>query len=392
MNSFHRNNDEALGRALRNRFERFEPEAPNSLEAILGRVKPKQNGYSTTLIKTAILGIVFIVWLPLTPYDQLGNLQPPVEASSLNIEFDSKDVPLSNLRKSEITYLIDPDRDSGKLLALSRQIPTHSSVSEASEEGLSSTLTVNKQNSVLTPLDKNDFTVQIENSEKINPAILQESSTTTELSAVNTSDLQPLIIKRNKLSFTGSVGVTNTQYVVTLQPHHFITIRDATLPDIAKGINWKPQVNLGLDYSNWQIQLNYRAFSQRMEYWVTEGAFEVDYNGNQVQSIRAVGSNEQIMRNVQLLGLSLRKSFPLKSFHTYVGLGAGYFFSLGEGNSPGAWGQLYTGRQFSLNEKLQIFVEGQFNYSFQTHSHSDHPIYTRPYQIGLTTGLRWHKP
>src|SRR5690606_40703862 len=92
--------------------------------------------------------------------------QPPVEASSLNIEFDSKDVPLSNLRKSEITYLIDPDRDSGKLLALSRQNPTHSSASEPSEEWLSSTLTVNKQNSVLTPLDKNDFTVQIENSEK----------------------------------------------------------------------------------------------------------------------------------------------------------------------------------------------------------------------------------
>jgi len=383
---FHRNDDDELRDLLGRRFSDFEPEAPEFLDSILDQVKPVRNGYKIPIVKSVGLFILSWLSLPLSPYQPaLLSSEPALQPA--REERPALNIPITKAQSktvadfgttTTVTESTGPGQGRAERLA---SFVTTREVKDSDKEVVMAE--VNAASEPLSAVLERIQPLAVKNLDvSLKPRVLASRSAGENV----------VTPKSGRLSFTGGIGINNTQYVVTILPQNPVTIQDMKLPDFWKSVNWKPQVNLGVDYDNWQLQLSYREFTQYMDYWVTQGAIEVDYHGDSIRSIRPIGSSERIERNIRLIGLNARKSIPLKKINTYLGAGAGYQMALGKENYRGVWGQLFTGKNFTLNDKFLLYVEGQFNFSFNSVLHPEHQIYARPYQIGITTGLRWYKP
>jgi hypothetical protein len=387
MSSFHKNNDEALGDTLRERFWDFEPEAPELSPALWDQVQPEHVNYTLPVVKSIGVLLLSLFFSPLSPYETYDRPATSTAVPVLNGS-DIVSLPVETKEARQSKSIINTNKAKINDGETVRVVRNRSIPSEIEDKSMNLGLAA-RPTSLLSD-EAIPFSEELKLLTPPAPKPLPFPSTES-LGGDNPQRENVSTRKRSKLSFTGGIGLTNTQSVVTLLPQNAINIQDMKLPGFWESVNWKPQAFVGVDYANWQLQLNYREFSQQMEYWVTEGALEVDYQGNEIRSIRAIGSNEIISRNTRQLGLSIRKAILLKSLNTYMGVGGGYQVSLGPDKSKTPWAQLFTGRTIPISDKTQLFVEGQFNFSFQSIVHPQHQIYAKPYQIGLSTGLRWKK-
>ena len=106
MSSFHRNNEDALREALNRRFAGFEPEAPESLDSILARVKTPKNGYVWHLIKSVALLVLLLQQLPLSLY-QTTTPSNPSAALSGNLPTPAAAAPAHEIQTTESNSFAD---------------------------------------------------------------------------------------------------------------------------------------------------------------------------------------------------------------------------------------------------------------------------------------------
>lgn len=363
--------DDALRRMLSQRFGEFEPAAPELLSTILDEVNPvgQPNKYRGMLVRTTLISLIVLLSYPLSTYRR-AEVQSYSEQLIVTRTEVNKSPEVSSFsplpEESDPVINLYPERFEG--------VPRERYVlQETPAVGRAITGDVYE-----IPVRS----IRGLHSEAMSPAVTCQSG-----------EAKVVVPTRTRPTVFGGIGLTNTQYRVTLLPQGPETIRDLELPNFWKAVSWKPQAYVGFDYKNWQVIINYKEFSQEMSYKVSNGSFEVDYHEDAAgYSLRTLGEPEAISENIRLVGLSLRRSIPLKVKNSYIGLGGGYHAVLGGQNGNGPWGQLFTGRNIRVNETLQAFVEAQFQCSFYSVAQSESRIYSKPYQIGLTAGLRWGNP
>ncbi len=206
----------------------------------------------------------------------------------------------------------------------------------------------------------------------------------------NLQEHAPVKVRKDRVSIHGALGVNYTQYLVTVLPQENLSIGDLAFPDPGDRLNRRLQGALGIDYRNWQLRLNYQEFTQKLSFRESRGKAEVEYTDAGQYTVVPVTAQVSHTKQFRIAGLYLRRIQPLTPTGLYVGAGAGYLAALTP-EHRGMWGQVFLGQSRRMSPAIDLFYEAQFNYGFRPFRLTDPSLTFRPYQAGLSAGIRWNR-
>ncbi len=338
---------------LRDRFENFEPEAPELFDTIAGarHTAAKRDGH------WYIPGMISVMLL----------LSYPVNEQLLSHRVNV--VP-------EQAYLPEPAAAK----------PVNQPI-RRSGQGHKAELPVTTQRDILTKsaLAPNYTTLSP-------PAMKFSSGLTIPIIArlEGPPEEKPRMKERaGRLSVHGALGMNYTQYLLTVLPQENLAIDNLTLADPGDRVNWRLQGSVGIDYDQWQLRISYQEFTQKLNFLENRGNAQVEYSDTGHYTVTPLAAEVSSRKNFRVAGLYLRRLQPVKSTGLYIGAGAGYLVGL-KREHQGVWGQAFAGHRKRLSPTMEFFYETQFNYSFRPFRLTDPSLTFWPYQVGLSAGIRWN--
>ncbi len=373
--------DDGLKGLLRDRFENFEPEAPELFDTIAaGTRRPA----AKRAARWYLPGIVSVALLIVT--------------HPLNEQFRSQEGTAG--RVAEQAYRPEPAADTpvNQPDHRSKQLRTTASENgRATRRGINGRAGTRGQNpaKLAAAMPEGGLTKPgfIPEYRALQPPAMKFTSgpATRPVVAVEDEPQVKLPVKERKdrLSVHGALGVNYTQYLLTVLPQENLSIGDLTFPDPASRVNWRLQGSLGIDYNKWQLRLSYQEFTQKLSFRESRGSAEVAYSGSGQYTVTPVTAQVSSENTFRVAGLYLRRLQPVKSTGLYIGAGAGYLAGL-KGEHQGVWGQAFAGHHKRLSPTMDFFYETQFNYSFRPFTLADPSLAFKPYQVGLSAGIRWN--
>lgn len=385
MNPPGKSHDDGLRGLLRDRFEDFAPEAPERFDAGPGtgyKAAKTARLYLPGIISAALLMLSFpLNDLPLLRQENAGKA-PVYVAKQLPVPLLTADKPaMANKpvnRRHRKPAASENDRRTGRTImadaAASDPAPAGSTAATPEERLSAPRLT--PEYGTLQP-----------------PAMKFSSGPATRAVAAlkeNPQERAQVKVQKERVSIHGVLGVNYTQYLVTVLPQENLSIGELAFPDPGDRLNRRLQGALGIDYRNWQLRLNYQEFTQKLSFRESQGEAEVQYTDTGHYTVVPVTEEVSSTKHFRMAGLYLRRIQPLASTGFYVGAGAGYLAAPKPGQR-GVWGQAFVGQSRHMSPAIDLFYEAQFNYSFRPFRLTDPSLTFRPYQAGISAGIRWNR-
>lgn len=376
--------DDGMRGLLRDRFEDFEPEAPELFDTIAG---PRHTAAKRTVNRLLPLMISALLLMPGYRLNELSsgfqdrNIAR-VPAPALPAEPAAGKATEQTGRGSEWPVAIIPGRDAGTGGGV---IAGRTGLQDRNPAGS----TVATQENIIPAR-----TFAREEFPALQPPAMKRSSGSAKRTIAAASgaarEKQRVKERPGRLSVHGALGVNYTQYLLTVLPQENLAIDNLTLADPGDAVNWRLQGSLGIDYNKWQLRLSYQEFTQKLSFLENRGNSEVSFADAGHYTVTPVAEQASSEKSFRVAGLYLRRLQPVQSTGLYVGAGAGYLAGL-KGEHQGVWGQVFAGHSKRLSPTMDFFYETQFNYSFRPFRLDDPSLTFRPYQVGLSAGIRWNR-
>lgn len=362
MNSSSKIPNDRLREILGERFDNFEPEVPDFFDAVAARTGAPNR---RSPIRLAILTLLLTtMWSPL-------NVGLPV------------------LRPMELTQIPEMQVD--------RPLGPAVDAAAAAMAGVTQRAPHANRKTVDAPVTSGDSqwpmpALSIVAMPRLEGPTFRRIAWKPSLPGVTTTQSDKAKSAKSKpgLSWTGGVGLNYTQYLLTVLPQENGSLNELTIPGFDNAVNWKPAVFAGVDYRNWQIRLSYQEFSQQLDYTVSSGEAEIKFSDNRSYTVHTLSQAESQRNTYRFAGVSLRKQIPLpRANGSYIGIGAGYQVELSR-QHHGIWSQAFAGKSLRIGPAISAFAEIQLGYSFQPFVQAEPALSFKPYQTGLSTGIRWN--
>ncbi|ODS76899.1 MAG: hypothetical protein ABS46_18785 [Cytophagaceae bacterium SCN 52-12] len=381
MSTSGKTHDDGLRGLLRDRFEDFEPEAPELFNAIAdSRLTAAKQA-----VRRFVPGIIAVMLLLVT--HPLDDRFLPQEINTGRIEEQA--YPAEPALHTAVDQLIGRNEGSRTASRNDNRATRRVTFAEAGAPGQSAAepMAAITDGDLPAPGSAPDYTPLL-------PPAMQFSSGLVARPVAAAKDERqeesPVKMRKGRLSVHGALGVNYTQYLLTVLPQENMSIGDLSFPDPGEKVNWRLQGSLGINYDKWQLRLTYQEFTQKLSFLENRGNVEVAYSGAGDYTITPVTVQVSSEKNFRVAGLYLRRIQPVKSTGLYIGAGAGYLAGL-KGEHQGIWGQAFAGHHKRLSPTMDFFYETQFNYSFRPFRLADPSLTFRPYQVGLSAGIRWNR-
>ncbi len=379
MSTSGKTHDDGMRGLLRDRFEDFEPEAPELFDAIAG------TGHTAAkrAVRWYLPGIISVMLLMVTY---------PLNERRLLQEGNAGHEPKQAYRPEAGTPVHQPDLSSEQspAAASGNDKETRRSITGRTGEPDQSS----PEPAVTKPDNRLPAPRFTSGYPTLPPPVMKFSPgpAIRPVAFVEDNPQEKLPVEKkqkDRLSVHGALGVNYTQYLLTVLPQENLSIGDLSFPDPGDKVNWRLQGSLGIDYNKWQLRLTYQEFTQKLSFRESRGSVEVAYSDAGQYTVTPVTAEVSSEKNFRIAGLYLRRLQPVKSTGLYIGAGAGYLAGL-KGEYQGVWGQAFAGHHKRLSPTMDFFYETQFNYSFRPFRLTDPSLTFRPYQVGLSAGIRWN--
>ncbi len=199
----------------------------------------------------------------------------------------------------------------------------------------------------------------------------------------------------NNTGYTWLVSVvplTTLQRVVLL-PKADSRVQDVIFPNgLTQTSGFK--ASLGIEKKGVQATLNVSQFHLRSYYQYSTDQYVVDENATNQYTIKRLGVTDTTNFSVQTIGLSLRKQIHFGSplvGRLFTTIGAEYAHSFAGPTNQFFFVNLTAGKHITLSRQAALSIGPYLDYSF-TQLLTANQLRVRPYQVGLSIGLRLGHP
>lgn len=391
MNPPGKTHDDGLRGLLRDRFEDFEPESPELFDTMVARTQHTAGKTAQRYLPGILSVMLLMLSFPLNelslsrekntggvPAHTTGQLLLPATAADEPV-IATKPVnqPVQeNMQRYEAAS--KNDRQTGHTVI---------AVADIRDQNLAELTAATQENRLAAPGSALEY-------QMLQPPAIKFSSgpATRRIAAWKEARPEDVPLKKlkDRVSIHAALGANYTQYLLTVLPQENLSINDLAFPDPGDRLNRRLQGALGIDYRNWQLRLNYQEFTQKLSFRESQGKAEVQYTDTGQYTVIPVTEEVSSTKHFRMAGFYLRRIQPLTSTGLYAGAGAGYLVTLKPGHK-GMWGQAFVGQSKRMSPAIDLFYEAQFNYSFRPFSLNDPSLTFRPYQVGLSAGIRWNR-
>ncbi|CAG5004840.1 hypothetical protein DYBT9275_03459 [Dyadobacter sp. CECT 9275] len=193
--------------------------------------------------------------------------------------------------------------------------------------------------------------------------------------------------------FLLSVTPLNTFQKVTILPQTDIKYQNFILPSAVSAQTLGFKVDAGIEKKGFQLLVDYSRFSQVIHYEIATEEYNVEpAKGGDFNIVRQ-GIPVSERTNFNMLGLSLQKVVFFKSpaLRGYFGK-AGVTMSHALSSSQNAAsGNIGIGKTWKLSRNTLLVAGPEISYSFTKLKTNNEAFLFRPYQLGLSVGLKFIK-
>jgi hypothetical protein len=246
-------------------------------------------------------------------------------------------------------------------------------------------LSGNKIAPALNDLEKTDYRPY--SNDHLDPAL-------KIISVVNTNENQEIYNRTKGFGFVFNVTPLNTIQVLTVKASPGVIYQNVSVPSGISLPRLGYKVSGGLTKNNFQFLLSYGQLSQSFGYEIASDEFELNTKDSKDLNFVPKGIQYQEYHKLSFVGIGLKRHNLIRNasvFQNYFGDVGLEFSREFRTDTNVLWGNVAIGKQFSINKSTWLTIGPYAEYSFTKMINPDTRFKIKPYQIGLSIGIKYRR-
>ncbi|MCF0056280.1 hypothetical protein [Dyadobacter sp. CY356] len=210
--------------------------------------------------------------------------------------------------------------------------------------------------------------------------------------ARNEQEKPGMVKTKKELKFLFNVTSMNTFQELTVRATPGIVYQNIGFPTKFSAKRLGTKLSGGVEKNGFQLLLTYGQFDQSFQYEIATDEFLVNDKNQMGDKIIRKGIKHDEKSTMKLIGIGLKKHSLITKNHVfrnyYGDVGMEYSRELTT-RSNVLWGNAGIGKEIRISKNTSLTIGPYLEYSFIKLINPDSKFQVRPYQIGIAAGLRF---